>query len=153
MHKAYKKDPTARQLSFIMHTNVRLAAANSIANHTIKGLVWALKVEKRKWNRRKQLNLVGEEDHGLQHFSSSWILRAKAYSNEKETQKEAERTRINMNEADALDKRIRKEEKRAARAVQASICKKQAAKEKLQKALKSKLVKTSEKLKNRPAKH
>jgi hypothetical protein len=134
MYKAYKKDPTARRLSFIMHANVRLAAANSIADHTIKGLVRALKVEKRKRNRGKRLNLVGEEDHGPQLFSPSEVLRAKAYSKEKETQEQAERTRIDKNKADALAKRIRKEEERAARAVQASIRKQQAAERKLQKA-------------------
>jgi hypothetical protein len=85
MHKVYKKDPTARRLSFIMYINVRLVTANSITDHTIKGLVQALKVEKRKRNRGKRLNLVEEEDHRPQLFSPSRVLCAKAYSDKKET--------------------------------------------------------------------
>jgi hypothetical protein len=85
MHKAYKKDLTVRQLFFIIHANVYFIATNSIANHTIKSLVWVLKVEKRKQNCRKQLNLVRKEDHRLQLFSPSKVLCAKAYSKEKGT--------------------------------------------------------------------
>ncbi len=134
MHKAFKKDPTSRRLSFIMHANIRLAAQTSIANHTISGLIRALKVEKRKRNRGKRLNLVGEEDNGPQLFSPSRVLQALTYSDEKEAQEQAERTRINTNKANALAKRIHKEQERAARALQASIRSQQAAEQKLQKA-------------------
>jgi hypothetical protein len=84
IHKAYKKDPTARRLDFIINANSCLAAQNSIANHTITGLIRALKMEKRKRNRRKRLNLVREEDNRPQFFSPSWVHCAKAYSEEKE---------------------------------------------------------------------
>jgi hypothetical protein len=47
-----------------MHANSRLATANSIAQHTIRGLVRALKMEKKKQNRGKRLNLVKEEANG-----------------------------------------------------------------------------------------
>jgi hypothetical protein len=71
IHKVYKKDLTARQLDFIINANSCLAAQNSIANYTITSLIWALKIEKRKRNRGKQLNLVEEEDNGPQFFSPS----------------------------------------------------------------------------------
>jgi hypothetical protein len=74
-----------------MNANTRLAAQNSIANHTISGLIGALKTEKRKRNRGKRLNLLGEEDGGPQFFSPSRVLRAKTYSGEKEAQEQAER--------------------------------------------------------------
>ena len=63
MHKAYKKCPTRKQLSFIFHANTRLAAQHSINKHTITGLITALK-HKKKRSRGKQLNLIGEEDTG-----------------------------------------------------------------------------------------
>ena len=135
VHKAFKKDPTAKRLTFIMNANTRLAAQNSIANHTISGLIRALKTEKRKRNRGKRLNLLGEEDSGPQFFSPSQVLRAKAYSGEKRAQEQAERDRIENNKATALAKRIQKEEERAARDVQALIRKQEAAEKKLQKAL------------------
>jgi len=55
---------TTQLLTFIIHANLRLTAANSIAQHTIGGLVRALKMEKKKQNRGKRLNLVGEEANG-----------------------------------------------------------------------------------------
>jgi hypothetical protein len=64
MHKAYKKSLSASRLEKIMNANTCLAAQHSIAQHTITGLIRALKTEKKKRNRGKQLNLVGEEDNG-----------------------------------------------------------------------------------------
>jgi hypothetical protein len=64
MHKAYKKSLSETRLEKIMHANTRLAAQNSIAQHTITGLIRAFKTEKKKRNRGKQLNLVSEEDNG-----------------------------------------------------------------------------------------
>ena len=82
IHKAYQKEPTTQLLSFIMHANSRLAAVNSIAQHTIGGLVSALKIEKKKQNRRKKLNLVGEEANGPQVFGLSQVHHTKAYTEE-----------------------------------------------------------------------
>jgi hypothetical protein len=64
MHKAYKKSLSETWLEKIMHANTRLAAQNSIAQHTITRLIRALKTEKKKRNCGKRLNLVGEEDNG-----------------------------------------------------------------------------------------
>jgi hypothetical protein len=135
IHKAYKKDPTAKRLNFKMNANSRLAAQNSIANHTITGPIEALKMEKRNCNHGKWLNLVGEEESGPQFFSPSRVLRAKAFADEKEAGELAERQRIDNNKATALANRIRKEQDRTTRAVQASIHKKEVAEKKLQKAL------------------
>jgi hypothetical protein len=71
MHKAYKKSPKRKRLSFIFRANTRLAAQHSIDKHTITGLITALKHEKTKRCRGKGLNLAGEEDNGPQFYSPS----------------------------------------------------------------------------------
>ena len=86
IHKAYKKSPTRKRLSFIFHANTRLAAQHSINKHIITGLVTALKHEKTKRRHGKRLNLVGEEDSGPQFYSPSRIHRALAHAGEKEAQ-------------------------------------------------------------------
>jgi hypothetical protein len=117
-----------------MHANLRLAAANSIAQHTIGGLVSALKIEKKKRNRGKKLNLVGEEANGPQVFGPSQVHRAKTYAEELKAQEQAERARIDTNKAAALAKRLQKEEERAARALQTSIRRQETAERKAKKA-------------------
>jgi hypothetical protein len=82
IHKAYQKEPTTQLLTFIMHANSRLVVANSIAQHAIGGLVRALKMEKKKRNCGKRLNLVGEEDNGPQVFGLNEVHHAKAYADE-----------------------------------------------------------------------
>jgi hypothetical protein len=134
VHKAYKKSPTVERLNLIFNANLRLAAQHSIDQHTITGLISALKQEKKKRSRGKRLNLVGEADNGPQFYSPSWVHRAKEYSEEIKAQEQAERDRINNNKATALANRIRKEEEKAARALQASIRKQEVAQKKLQKA-------------------
>src|SRR5436190_17270869 len=71
LHKAYKKSPSTKWLNQILHTNSHLAAQYSIAQHTITGLIRALKVERKKQNHGKWLNLVGENDNGPQFYSPS----------------------------------------------------------------------------------
>jgi hypothetical protein len=48
MHKAYKKSPTAKRLTFILNANSCLAAQHSIDQHTITGVIGALQTEKKK---------------------------------------------------------------------------------------------------------
>jgi hypothetical protein len=134
MHKAYKKSPSATRLEKIMHANTRLAAQNSIAQHTITGLIRALKTEKKKRNRGKRLNLVGEEENGPQIFTPNRVRRALAYADEQEALEQAERDRIESNKASALARRLHKEEERKARALQASIRKQETAERKAKKA-------------------
>jgi hypothetical protein len=42
IHKAYKKSPIAKRLTFILNANSHLAAQHSINQHTITGLIRAL---------------------------------------------------------------------------------------------------------------
>ena len=84
MYKAYKKSLTAKQLTFILNANTRLAAQHSINQHTITGLIGALQTEKKKRSRGKRLNLLGEEDNGPLLISPLKVVCAKAIANEKE---------------------------------------------------------------------
>ena len=134
MHKAYKKSPSETRLEKIMHANTRLAAQNSIAQHTITGLIRALQTEKKKRKPRKRLNLVGEEDNGPQIFTPSRVCRARDYADEQEALEQAERDRIESKKASALARRLHKEEQRKERALQASIRKQEVAEKKAKKA-------------------
>lgn len=51
----------------------KLAIKVDILKFENKRLIEALKIEKQKRNKGKSLNLLGEEDNGLQLFSPSWI--------------------------------------------------------------------------------
>jgi hypothetical protein len=134
VHKAYQKSPTAQRLTIIFHANIRLATQHSIDQHTITGLMGALKEEKKKRSRGKRLNLVGEEDSGPQFYSPSRVHRAKTFADERKAEEQVEQDRIATKKATAIANRLRKEEEKAARALQASIRKQEAAEKKLQKA-------------------
>ena len=84
MHRAYQQSPTAQRLGFILNANIRLAAQHSIDQHTILGLVGALRKEKKKRSRRKRLNLCGDENSGAQFYSFCTVQQAIAYSYQKE---------------------------------------------------------------------
>ena len=90
MHKAYKKSLLETQLEKIIHTNTRFAAQNFIAKHTITKLIWALKTEKKKQNRGKRLNLVGEEDNRPQLFTLNQVRQALVYKDKQKALKQAE---------------------------------------------------------------
>ena len=134
VHKAYQKSPCAKRLTYILNANSRLAAANSIAQHTISGLIRALKTEKKKRSRGRRLNLVREDDNGPQFYSPTRVLRAKEFASKKDVEEQENRDRIDQNKATALAKRLQKEKDVAARALQASIRKQEVARLKLQKA-------------------
>ena len=53
-----------------------------------KGLLEALKTEKKKSNKGKRLNLLGKEDNSPQLFSPSKIQAAREYAQSKEAKKE-----------------------------------------------------------------
>ena len=109
MHKAYKKSPTAKRLTFILNANSRLAAQHSIDQHTITGLIGALQKERKKRSCRKRLNLLREEDISPQFISPSKVLCAKAFAGEKEAQEQAEQDRIAAKKAAAAANKVRKE--------------------------------------------
>ena len=60
----------------LFKANERLAAQHAIDEHTKRGLIETVKEEKKKRQRGKKLNVLGNEDHGLQFFSPTTIKHA-----------------------------------------------------------------------------
>jgi hypothetical protein len=133
VHKAYKNSPLQKRLTFILYTNVHLATQASLNKQTITGLITSLKVEKKKRSHRKRLNLVGEEDSGPQFYSPSCVHRALEFQSKEEADEQKEQDRIESNKATAITNRQRKEEEKAAHALQSSIHKQAALEKRLQK--------------------
>jgi hypothetical protein len=117
VHKAYQKSPTAQRLTIIFHANIRLATQHSIDQHTITGLMGALKDEKKKRSRGKRLNLVGEEDNRPQFYRPSEVLYAISYASEKEAQEQAERDWIEAGKVTTTANKVCKEQEKAERAL------------------------------------
>ena len=118
-HLAYRRDREEPVLVKIMQANIQLAAQVSIQRHIISGLTKAFKIEKSKQKRGKALNLVGEEDNGLQFYSPERIARAQAFQDENVAAEQANRQRIDANKAQAIANKVRKEAEKAERALQA----------------------------------
>jgi hypothetical protein len=144
-HREYKKALTRKGLELIFRGHEQLAAQDSINKHIIKGLQQSLQLEKRKRNRGKRLNLVGEEDCGPQFFTPERVRAAIAYQAEKEREEEAEKqAKIDNRARKALekeDKEVRKQlatEKRLRKREEAQSEKLRKARERTEKAAKRK---------------
>ena len=83
-HNLYQQNHKQPVLDKILKANIQLAAQVAIQTHIIKDLNQAFKLEKKKRQRGKALNLVGEEDSGPQFFSPGCIQRARDLQEEKE---------------------------------------------------------------------
>jgi hypothetical protein len=62
VHRVFKLYPTEQNLGLILRANVRLAAQRSIDIHVICCLQQAFILEKKKRQRGKKLNLLGDND-------------------------------------------------------------------------------------------
>jgi hypothetical protein len=82
-HRVFKSEPTEQRLDMILRANLRLAAQHSIDQHTIIGLTNAMKLERKKRQRGKKLNLLGESDVGPQFFSPARIQAARLFQAQK----------------------------------------------------------------------
>ena len=85
----------------------QLAAKVDCLEFENKGLLEALKAEKKKRNRGKRLNLLGEEDNGPQLFSPSKIQAAREYAQGKEAEKEQHKRDAEEREGSSKGKRCR----------------------------------------------
>src|SRR5450432_3228275 len=144
-HREYKKAPSQKGLELIFCGHEQLAAKDSINQHIIKGLQQSLQLEKRKRQRGKRLNLIGEEDHGPQFFTPERVRAAIEYQAEREREEETEKqTRIDNRARKALekeDKEIRKQlarEERLRKREEAQSEKLRKARERTEKATKRK---------------
>lgn len=115
IRRAYKNDPTSPLLKKILRANERLAAEHSIDQHVIKGLNLALKAEKKRRQRGKRLNLLGEEDSGPQFYSPSKVQAARERQTAKEDEKLQKQQQIEEREALAAAARHQKEKEKVER--------------------------------------
>jgi DDE superfamily endonuclease len=129
----FLRSPTAAKQQLLLKANERLAAEHSIAIHRCRGLEQALQLEKRKRQKGKRLNLVGEEASGAQFFSPERVRAARAFQAQKEAEKQLELDLKAEKKAQATSKRLEKEKEKAERAVKAAEKKQLAAEQKLQK--------------------
>jgi hypothetical protein len=139
IQRAYKKEPTKEALACIFHANVRLAAQHSVDSHVIQGLFQALQLEKKKRQRGKRLNLVGEEDNGPQFYSPARIQAARAFQAAKQATEEQQKLENKAKKAQATAVREQKQLEKEQRAVARQLAKEEkvakAAENKLQKEL------------------
>ena len=79
IQQQYRKAPSSPLIAKVFRANERLVSQHSIDQHVVKGLITALKDEKKKRRRGKRLNLVGDEDIGPQFFSPARVEAARAW--------------------------------------------------------------------------
>ena len=134
--KDFLRSPTAAKQQLLFKANERLAAEYSIAIHRYRGLEQALQLEKRKRQRGKRLNLVGEEAFGAQFFSPGRVRAARAFQAQKEAEKQLELDSKTEKKAQATTNKLQKEKEKAERATKTAEKKRLAAEQKLQKITK-----------------
>lgn len=151
--REYEKEPCRKNLELIFQAASRLAADNSIQRHINQGLRAAIQLEKKKQQRSKKLNLIGEEDVGAQVFTPLQVRRAQEYQASKDDTEEARKVQIAekkaaaaaLREQKATEKAVRKQQQADTSIVQAAA--KQLAREsQAQKVLQRKIRKEAQAL-------
>ena len=95
LQRVLKENPRNNNaLDKLFQASERLATLNSIMAHEINGLTTAIHMEKKKRNKGKRLNLLGEEAGGPQLFSPNQISKAKARILEKEEEERQKKVAI-----------------------------------------------------------
>ena len=120
LQRTYKFKPKNTFISKLLRANEYLAAERSINQHIIKGLLKALKQEKKRRKRGKRLNLLGEDESGPQFFSPSRVQAAREYQAIKEEDELIKRQGIEERKVQAAAKRKQKEEEKEKRAAAAA---------------------------------
>jgi hypothetical protein len=103
--KAYNAKPSKQNLELIFWSMSRLSAQSSIQQHENLGLRKAIKIEQKKRQRGKRLNLIGEEDPRLQIFTPSRVELARTYQASKENAEQARKDEIVEKKAASAAKR------------------------------------------------
>jgi hypothetical protein len=106
--RVYESDPSRQNLELIFKATSRLAAQSSIQMHENLGLRQALQLEKKKRQRGKCLNLIGEEDVGVQIFTPSRVGLARTYQASKDSIEQARKNEIAERKAAAAALRAQK---------------------------------------------
>ena len=144
MHILYSKCPSDLLLIKILRANERLASEHDIDQHVIRGLNIAIKNEKKRRQRGKRLNLLGQETSGPQFFSPTKIQAARDTLDAKETEKQQKQLDLGEKRALAAVVKVQKEMEKAERM--------EKAKEKRKLAAEAKKIKEAEKRAEKEAK-
>lgn len=91
LQQEWQRNPTPGKLSLLFRSQEALAAQHELDLHVKRGLFETIKEEKRRRQRGKRLNLVGEEGMGAQLFSAEVVCKAKDFASEKETREALEK--------------------------------------------------------------
>lgn len=109
LHRTIKQEPTDNNnLDKLLRASERLAARQEILIHEVTGLRQAFQHEKKKRNRGRRLNLVGENAGGPILFSPGQVLRAKAILEQKELEEIDKRAGIEARKVAAAAAREKK---------------------------------------------
>ena len=109
MQRNYKNAPSSPLLTKIFRVNEKLATLRSLDSHMIAGLKRVVILEKKKRQRGKRLNLLGEEDSRPQFFSLGWVQAAKERQEAKKVEEAQRQQDINTRKALAAANKQRKE--------------------------------------------
>jgi hypothetical protein len=87
-----KSSPSRQKEALLQRAVLRLATKFDIQSFETRGLRTAITQEKKRRQRNKRLNLLGEQDDGVpQFFSPQRVLAAKAFQEGKEEAKEGDK--------------------------------------------------------------
>jgi hypothetical protein len=123
IHRVLKRDVAsqAQNLELILRAHEKLAAQHSIDRHEIKGLVIAIKLEKKKRRRGAKLNLVGEEKQEAEFYSPSRVQQALELYAAKEANEQLRKEGIAQRKATAIATREKKAADKAAQALERQV--------------------------------
>jgi hypothetical protein len=117
-----KSSPTQQKVALLERAVLRFAARFEIQSFENQGLWTAITQKKKKRQRNKRLNLLGEQDEGVpQFFSPQRVLAAKAFQENKEVAEEEDKRQKTLQKEEAAHKRQEMEAEKQERAIQRQL--------------------------------
>lgn len=117
-----KSSPTLQKVELLERAVLRLATNYEIQTHENKCLRMAITQEKKRRQRGKRLNLLGEEEtNGPQFFSPQRILAAKAFQESKEVTEQEKKRQKAIDKEQASFKRQQKQADQQERTIQRQL--------------------------------
>ena len=122
IHRLVKSSPSRQKEALLEWAIFRLATQFEIQSFENQGLQMAITQEKKRRQRGKRLNLLGEEVAGAaQFFSPQRVLAAKAFQEGKEKAEEEERRQKAIHKEEAARKRREIQAEKEERAIQRQL--------------------------------
>jgi hypothetical protein len=144
--RQYQNAPSPSLVAKMFKANEQLTSQHSIDSHIIKGLSNSLRNEKKKRQRGKRLNLIGENSSGPQFFSPHRIQLARDYQDQKDLTEAQRQQEIAHKKNQSALKKAQKEADKVQRKINHDIATKakaEKAKEKLAQAEAKKAAKSA----------